>query len=263
MQGGGGSGSGGSETPGSPNFNYGTGGTDDTLLNLDENLTGNSGNELNFDAIFGENNDATESEATTEVKTEVNDDRDIDTYDDEAADDEGVDESSPAQEGDAVVTTYENAGNNNGATEPEAVTGPSGDDEFGFGTDTTGEFDTGFGGAYVDPGDDAAAGSGLSLEEIEAAGLLEAYRLGATREPRSGSRVVSYESLTPAEVRSLQDYESSGVAVSGRLTPFQGNPLSNEQYDSTREDTNGWGTNVLTGLARFVAALFGFGSPQN
>lgn len=256
MQGGGGGGGG--DMPPPPNFDYGTGGTDDNLLDIDPNLLG-ADDDFNLDAVFGDGDDGD----GTEVITDENGNTGIDTDGDGT-----VDEPAPGQEGDTVVTTYEYAeavGDNpivGDGIESDTYASATDNEEFGFDADTS-EFDADFAGAYLDPSDGTVAGPALTLEELEAAGLLEAYRLGATGETHSGSLTVPYESLTPAEIRSLQDYHSSAVAVSGKLSPFQGNPLSNEQYDRAHEGEGEQGENILSKLIRFLAALFGVGPPQN
>ena len=269
LQGGGGGGGGQQQpqAPPPPNFSYGTGGTqDDSLLTIDTGPLGDTEDDFNLDAIFGDDT-TDEGDSGGDVITDENGDTGIDTDGDGV-----VDTPAPGQEGDTVVTTYEYTeavGENpivgDGLESDTFTQATEGEEPFGFDADTS-EFDADFASANLDPGDDSVTGSGLSLEELEAQGLLEAYRLGANGETHSGSLSVPYESLTPAEIRTLRDYHSSAVAVSGKLSPFQGNPLSNEQYDSapaeeqSLEERN---EGVFSKVLKFIAALFGLGPPQN
>tara|TARA_B100000745_G_scaffold46060_1_gene27761 strand:- start:14656 stop:15843 length:1188 start_codon:yes stop_codon:yes gene_type:complete len=268
MQGGsgGGSGGGGRETPASPNFEYGTGGTDDNFLELDSSLRGED-DDFNLNAIFGDEgedesgptNDKGELDEGIDTETDtVSDFGDSDIADQQEQNQEG--ESGDASESKEVVSAnVVDSGREVGVT----YTNVTNEETQGRDSNTTG-FEADFANTTFEPSiDDSRAQSNLTLQELEAAGLLEAYRIGATDKRRGGSLSVPYESLTPAEIRSLQDYNNSVVAVSGKLSPFQGNPLSNERYDLAVEDAREQDDSVLVKIAKFFGALFGLGSPRN
>lgn len=184
-------------------------------------------------------------------------------------------QAPPAQEGDTVVTTYEYL-DEDGNIIPESeflASHTRDDEEDDFFADSNDEFDRDLVGDEsfeedsfgADLRDDSATDTlGLSQDALEIAGLEELARRETGVEVHTGSLQVPYESLTPAEIRSLQDYHSSAVAVSGKLSPFQGNPLSNERYDAQGEpipeepEKPGFFSRVFS----FFASIFGFGSPQ-
>lgn len=235
----------------------------DNLLAIDPSLI--STDDLGLDSlIFG----ATNTDAGTKSKeAQVNND----TGGTNDTTGTGTnDTTAPAQEGDTVETTYENletVGNNpivGDGVQSETFIGAGGDDVDLFGGEGD-SFDADFFGANLDFSDgENNSTNGLSRLQLEAQGLLEAARLGADNETHSGSLTTPYESLTTAEIQSLQDYHSSAVAVSGSLSPFQGNPLSNEQYNSEDEDGEGSeGVGIFQRVANFFASLLGFGPPKN
>jgi len=247
LMGGGGGGGGGGSQPYTPP-DYGTQ-ADDNLLSFDSSLLGNLS-----DAIFGGDNNSNDN---TNSQNQNNNGT---TNGDGSGTGGGTNE--PGQEGDTVTTTYESTGTEgedsqgSGSTPTDSTTSSVEGDLNGDGY--LDDFERDYLSASLDPSDGSVSvGSGISLELLEAQGLLEAYRLGTLggKETAKGSLSVPYESLTPAEIRTLQDYHSSAVAVSGKLSPFQ------EGGANTASETQGDG--FFKKVARFFAALLGFGPPQN
>ena len=242
MMGGGGGGGGGSAYM-PPTYDSGSSILDDNLLSFD---TGNILDSVN-DFVFGGGNTAQDdtNDAVQQTGTSA---------------DGSVDPDAPVQEGDTVTTTYEytetvadNPLVGDGLESETFVEATDGDDFIiGDGSD----FDDDFFGADLDASDGTSEGGlGLSRELLEAQGLIEASRLGATSDTHAGSLKVPYESLTPAEIRSLQDYHSSAVAVSGRLSPFEGTQTAGEVVADTEPGFFGK-------IVSFFASLLGLGAPQ-
>jgi len=94
-------------------------------------------------------------------------------------------------------------------------------------------------------------------EILEAQGLAEANRLGRNYNKRNGSLKLSYENLTPSEIRSLKNYNSS--AVSGNLRPARESGFSNNQPKV--EENKGVG--FFQSITNFFVSLFGLGAPKN
>ncbi|MBL4644573.1 MAG: hypothetical protein JKX80_01770 [Candidatus Pacebacteria bacterium] len=241
-------GGGGNSTP-----NFGNTQPAEDFLQIDPNLLNLSDTGLGLDnLIFGD------SSATTNIASDTtNTTRNTETNTDTARETVVV-ENTPGQEGDTVETTYENIGtdNNNAAAENSTAANTSDDFNDDFFEDNS-DFDRDFFGANLDASDGSVSNvSGLSRAELEAQGLLEASRLGSSDIARSGSLAIQYESLTSAEVRTLQDFRSS--AVSGGLSPFQG---LNEQPD-TKNGSDEQGAGFFKKITNFFSALLGFGPPQ-
>lgn len=244
MQGGGGGGGGGGEPPTNPAFGEGESILDNSFLNFD---TGSVLDTVN-DFIFGGGNDSNE---TTQNTTTNNDDTTGQQGD-------TANENAPGQEGDTVTTTYEytEAVADNpligDGVESDTFAAANDDDDFFIGDNS--DFDDDFFGAGLDDSDGSSSAGGLSREFLEAQGLLEASRLGADGKTHSGSLAIPYESLTPAEIKSLQNYHSSGVAVSGKLSPFENNTAGN---NSTGSGEKGFFSKIVA----FFANLLGLGAP--
>jgi len=237
---------------------------EDNLLAIDPNLL--SDENLGLDNLIFGATDTTTTNTEDTTGTVVNNDT---GGEDNTNTGTTAGDNAPAQEGDTVETTYENletVGENPivGDSIQSDTYVEASDDEVDLFSDPS-NFDEDFFGANLDYGDGTTASGGLSQLQLEAQGLLEAARLGASNDTHSGSLTVPYESLTPAEITSLQDYHSSAVAVSGGLSPFTGNPLSNEQYNSGDESGEGaqQGTGFFQKIANFLASLLGLGAPQN
>ena len=91
--------------------------------------------------------------------------------------------------------------------------------------------------------------TGLTLAELEAQGLLQAQRRGFTHTVYTTDPLtVPYESLTPAEIRSLQERSRSAFAVSGGFLPFD-SPAN----DAQEPENAGFFARVVA----FFAGLFG------
>lgn len=233
-----GGGGGGGESGGQPShFAFGNTPEGEKLLELDPNF-GEQDDSTGFNLAFG------------------TDEENIDTTPQLSVSEEPVVEETPVvggeqqpvePEGDTVTSTYESV-EEEGATR-ELAPGQIVADVPGDGSD----FDDDFFGTSLDSTEDISSGSGLSLNDLEAEGLFQASRLGEGRGgSQAGSLNVPYESLTQAEIRTLQDYHSSAVAVSGKLAP-NGETLIDEE----EEQDDG----ALLRFVKFMFSLFGFGPP--
>ena len=91
--------------------------------------------------------------------------------------------------------------------------------------------------------------TGLTLAELEAQGLLAAHRRGETQTVYTTDPLtVPYQSLTPAEIRSLQERDRSAFAVSGGFSPFHAGA-----HDNSANQSAGFFDRVIS----FFAGLFG------
>ncbi len=205
------------------------------LLSIDPSLTpdDSTGGFLNLNNLLFGSNDTTDT---------VNNDTTNDVGDTNPTE-------IPVQAGDTVETTY------------EQVVDDGEGDGFDTSTDTPGTPGTPkdftedlFDPSFLDFGEDSSSSGSLTRADLERQGLLEAARFQVNQKKPQGSLAISYESLTPAEIRSLQDYQSSGVAVSGNLNPFQ-NQNNADQPEQEQQD------GFFRKLGKFFSILFGIGPP--
>lgn len=234
MGGGGSGGSGGGGAYQAPV--YTTDSDEERLLDIDLDGVTDEDDDLGLgDIIFGnesdDDSDDSEGETTTQTTTNSEDD-----------------ESDTTQDEEDVVEAVATVGN--GTTQNTSVNTQNNDTAIVY--DDSSDFDSDYNETSFDTSDGTVRSSGLSLETLEAQGLLEAARLGLIADNKKGSLSVPYESLTPAEIRSLQDYQNS--AVSGRLNPFENALYSDDTTDETQKK------GILGRVLGFLAALFGISS---
>jgi len=218
--------------------NFGTTPQEPDLLSIDTSLRpdDSTGGFLNLNNLLFGSNDTTDT---------VNNDTTNDAGDTNPA-------ATPVQAGDTVETTYEQVGGSEedgseGDELPDTLGTPGTPKDF-----TEDLFDP----SFLDFGEDTSSSGSLTRADLERQGLLEAARFRVSQNKPQGSLAISYESLTPAEIRSLQDYQSSGVAVSGNLNPFQSQNQNNaDQAEQEQQD------GFFRKLGKFFLVLFGIGPP--